>query len=103
MEFKQIQEIKIVDYDGAVYDIELEKNHYFAANNIISHNCRLRSETENRFFVDDIFYEVEREDGEIIKISNKESIAVMNLETNELENVYIDEIKDKLDSYELVI
>lgn len=29
-----------------VYDIELEKNHYFSANNIITHNCRLLSDAD---------------------------------------------------------
>ena len=29
-----------------VYDIELEKNHYFATNGIVSHNCRLISNKE---------------------------------------------------------
>lgn len=29
-----------------VYDIELEKNHYFPANNIITHNCRMINDEE---------------------------------------------------------
>ena len=37
----EIQEANEINYFGDVYDIELEKNHYFAANNVISHNCRL--------------------------------------------------------------
>jgi hypothetical protein len=33
-----------------VYDIELEKNHYFAANDIISHNCRLKNKIQTKEF-----------------------------------------------------
>jgi ribonucleoside-triphosphate reductase (formate) len=46
MEFKNIDSITEESYNGYVYDIELEKNHYFPANNIISHNCRLQSDKE---------------------------------------------------------
>ena len=45
-EFCEIQEVNEINYAGDVYDIELEKNHYFAANNIISHNCRLINDAE---------------------------------------------------------
>ena len=45
--------VKIIEEivsDKIVYDIQLEKNHYFAANGIITHNCRLRNElTDNTF------------------------------------------------------
>jgi len=46
MKFVDIDNIEIIKYDNpnTVYDIELEKNHYFATNTIISHNCRLRSD-----------------------------------------------------------
>ena len=33
-----------------VYDIQLEKNHFFSANGIITHNCRLRNEVEENEF-----------------------------------------------------
>ena len=33
-----------------VYDIEVENNHTFIANNIITHNCRLRNELEENDF-----------------------------------------------------
>ena len=35
-----IEFIDIKEHNNYVYDIELEKNHYFSANNIITHNCR---------------------------------------------------------------
>lgn len=95
----KISSIKNEDY---VYDIELEKNHYFYANGILSHNCRLRSDTENRFFNDETFFEVTLEDGTTKKISNKEALKVKNLTSGEIENLYIDEIKDKFSNYELV-
>lgn len=97
-----IFEVESVKCEGNVYDIELEKNHYFAANNIISHNCRLRSDTENRFFNEEKFYDLTLEDGSIKKISSKETINVKNLTTGNIESVYLDEIKDNLNNYELV-
>lgn len=33
-----------------VYDIGLDKNHYFAANNIITHNCRLKNKINTKEF-----------------------------------------------------
>jgi len=33
-----------------VYDIELEKNHLFAANGIITHNCRLKNKLQTKEF-----------------------------------------------------
>lgn len=33
-----------------VYDIELEKNHYFTANGVWTHNCRLRNEISDNTF-----------------------------------------------------
>lgn len=50
IEFKEIQNIEVLEYNDIVYDIELEKNHYFATNGIITHNCRLRSDTDNEYF-----------------------------------------------------
>lgn len=50
MQFKDISSVEEISHNDKVYDIELEKNHYFAANNIFSHNCRLRSETNNEYF-----------------------------------------------------
>lgn len=45
--WEKISKIEVVEHDDYVYDIELEKNHYFSANNIISHNCRLRNSIED--------------------------------------------------------
>ena len=36
---EEIVEIEELDYDGYVYDIEVEDDHSFVANNIIAHNC----------------------------------------------------------------
>lgn len=33
-----------------VYDIELSKNHYFGANGIITHNCRLKNKIQTHEF-----------------------------------------------------
>lgn len=40
----EVESVEVNEHDGYVYDIQLEKNHYFAANNIISHNCRLKND-----------------------------------------------------------
>ena len=33
-----------------VYDIELEKNHYFSANGVVTHNCRLKNKVQTKEF-----------------------------------------------------
>jgi len=43
-----IENCEVEEHSDYVYDIELEKNHYFSANNIITHNCRLRNSIENQ-------------------------------------------------------
>lgn len=45
-EWKTIKSINEVSHHSPVYDIELDKNHYFGANGIISHNCRLVNDVE---------------------------------------------------------
>lgn len=52
MEFKKIDSVKVIKSDEDVYDIQLEKNHYFKANNVYTHNCRLKndvSDSQNDF------------------------------------------------------
>ena len=49
MRFEKIENVEVIEDSSFVYDIELEKNHYFKANNIWTHNCRLRSNTENPY------------------------------------------------------
>lgn len=44
----EIENCEVEEHNDYVYDIELEKNHYFSANNIITHNCRLRNSIENQ-------------------------------------------------------
>ena len=48
--FKKIESCKEVECSDVVYDIELEKNHYFSANNIITHNCRLKNKLQTKDF-----------------------------------------------------
>ena len=51
MQFKKITNIsKQTVKDHIVYDIELKDNHLFAANNIITHNCRLRNAIDTKEF-----------------------------------------------------
>lgn len=50
IKFRQIDSCKEVDSSGYVYDIELEKNHYFSANCIVTHNCRLKNKLQTKEF-----------------------------------------------------
>ena len=51
IEFKKITSCGIKkSKSGFVYDIELEKNHFFSANRIISHNCRLKNMIQGKEF-----------------------------------------------------
>lgn len=47
MNFVKIKNINIIENTQPVYDIELKDNHYFNANGIISHNCRLINNVED--------------------------------------------------------
>lgn len=48
--FEKITSCKEVDPTQYVYDIELEKNHYFSANSIVTHNCRLKNKLQTKEF-----------------------------------------------------
>ena len=48
--FEKITSCKEVEAIPYVYDIELEKNHYFSANGIITHNCRLKNKLQTKEF-----------------------------------------------------
>ena len=51
MEFKQIKSVKTnFVKKHIVYDIQLDKNHFFSANNIITHNCRLKNMISSKEF-----------------------------------------------------
>ena len=50
MRFKKLTSSRIIEQDGIVYDIQLEKNHYFSANGIITHNCRLKNKLQTKEF-----------------------------------------------------
>ena len=48
---KKILKIEVVNViKQPVYDIQLEKNHYFSANGIITHNCRLKNKVQTKEF-----------------------------------------------------
>lgn len=51
MEYKKIYKIEVEDVnDKIVYDIQLNENHYFSANDIITHNCRLKNKIQSKEF-----------------------------------------------------
>lgn len=51
MKFVEIERIETREVTNeTVYDIQLSENHYFSANNIITHNCRLRNELTTKEF-----------------------------------------------------
>lgn len=51
MKFTSIKTVSVTEVEHKiVYDIQLEENHYFSANNIITHNCRLRNQVNDNGF-----------------------------------------------------
>lgn len=51
MKFTSIKTVSVMEVERKiVYDIQLEENHYFSANNIITHNCRLRNQVQDNGF-----------------------------------------------------
>ena len=51
MNFKKIKSVTITHVvKEPVYDIELEKNHFFSANEFITHNCRLKNKLQTKEF-----------------------------------------------------
>lgn len=48
LKWHNIDSAEEVTYDDVVYDIELDKNHYFKANNIYTHNCRLKNDVSDQ-------------------------------------------------------
>lgn len=51
MKFTAIKSVSVTKVtDKVVYDIQLKEKHYFSANNIITHNCRLRNELKDNGF-----------------------------------------------------
>ena len=49
--FKRITSCGIIQGGKkTVYDIELDKNHYFSANGVITHNCRLKNKIQTKEF-----------------------------------------------------
>lgn len=81
-----------------VYDIELESGHYFAANNIVTHNCRLRSESENRFFKEQTTFTLTCEDNSSVDVLSTDVVHVISIDGIE-EDLYPDELKDKCNAY----
>jgi ribonucleoside-triphosphate reductase len=49
-----IEEVNYIEHNDFVYDIELDKNHYFKANSIYTHNCRLKNDVSDQ--VNDFSY-----------------------------------------------
>ena len=48
MQFKKIESVSIQVSDRDVYDIQLERNHYFKANGVYTHNCRLKNDVSDQ-------------------------------------------------------
>ena len=46
MKFVEIDKAELNNCTEEVFDIELEKNHFFASNGIITHNCRMSSDMD---------------------------------------------------------
>lgn len=50
MKFSKITSAGMIKSSGSVCDIELKDNHYFSANGVITHNCRLKNKIQTREF-----------------------------------------------------
>lgn len=51
IKFKPITQADVIRGDKKdVYDIELDKNHYFVANGFVTHNCRLKNKIQTKEF-----------------------------------------------------
>lgn len=51
MKFSKIKKIELVPVvNHNVYDIQIENKHYFSANNVITHNCRLKNKVTTKEF-----------------------------------------------------
>ena len=48
--FKKPTSCGVISSKNVVYDIELDKNHYFSANGFITHNCRLKNKVTTKEF-----------------------------------------------------
>jgi len=52
LQFRRIKKAIKVKSASKVYDIELSKNHYFKANSIWTHNCRLRTVIDDNYMIE---------------------------------------------------
>lgn len=51
IKFKPITQADVTRGDKKdVYDIELDKNHYFVVNGFVTHNCRLKNKIQTKEF-----------------------------------------------------
>lgn len=50
VKYEIVTSVEECDCVDVVYDIELEKNHYFSANGIVTHNCRLKNKLQTKEF-----------------------------------------------------
>ena len=48
MQFKKIESVTESDSTNDVYDIQLERNHYFKASSVYTHNCRLKNDVSDQ-------------------------------------------------------
>jgi len=48
MKFEKIDSVKLIESTEDVVDIQLERNHYFKANNVYTHNCRLKNDVSDQ-------------------------------------------------------
>lgn len=77
-------------------------NLYCGKSSTLSSCCRLRSDSENKMFKDNIEYELKLEDGTTKTVKQNETIKVKELSSGKERNMYVNEIIDKLDQYDLI-
>jgi ribonucleoside-triphosphate reductase len=91
MKFVEIKRIDTREVTNeTVYDIQLSENHYFSANNIITHNCRLKNKLTTKEF--------NFTNGNIGLQTGSKSVITLNLSRIAQDWALTQEIEDKIES-----
>lgn len=88
IDIKSISTREVVD--ETVYDIQLSDNHYFSANNIITHNCRLKNKLTTKEF--------SFTNGNIGVQTGSKSVITLNLSRITQDWALTQDIENKLDT-----
>ena len=91
MKFVEIESIATREVTNeTVYDIQLSENHYFSANNIITHNCRLKNKLTTKEFT--------FTNGNVGISTGSKSVITLNLSRITQDWALTQDIENKLDT-----